>query len=168
VEEIPWHVWTANPRKFDIIVKFIRDTLPEVKDILVPTEVSERKLAKGKTKKQKTPLYGGYLFLQYQDSPSVWHRLNNHVFVLGYVGQCSGPDLTSVYNLRNVETLNKEEDKEFRVGDKVKVNCGPFKGTTGVVAIVRNSYIQVLTEAFGRNCVKTTFSPADLDIISRE
>jgi len=161
-----WHVWSARPNKFDIVANFIKDKIPQVKEVLYPTVVAEKTTAKGEVKKKKAPLYAGYLFLQYDDDPHVWHKLNDHPFITRYVGRCTENDLYSVYNLRNVENLNKEESKEFLVGDRVKVNGGPFKGLSGNILIVRPNYIQVGVEVFGRP-VKAAFDPSDLDIVER-
>src|SRR3972149_6106593 len=104
-----WNVWTTKPGKFDIVLKYIQENIPEIKEVLYPTVVAESKTSKGKEKKKRVPLYAGYLFLQYETNPHVWHKLNDHPFVARYVGVCLGKDLHSVYNLRNVEFLNKEE-----------------------------------------------------------
>ena len=159
-----WHVWTTKPGKFSFVVKYIEESVPQIKEILYPTVVSDKAARNGD--KKRVPLYAGYLFLQYDSDPAVWHKLNDHPFVSRYVGMCLGKDLHSVYNLRNVEFLNKEENKTFVEGDRVKVNSGPFKGMSGQVLIVRQSYVQVGIEVFGRP-VKAAFVPGDLDIVIR-
>ncbi len=163
-----WHVWTVNPNKFQVVSMFIEKEVTEVKEVLYPTVTSERKTSKGKIKTKKVPLYQGYLFLQYSEDPIVWHKLNSHPFITNYVGRCTQQDLFSVYNLKNVEHLNKEENKVCEVGDFVKIQAGPMKGFSGKVTLVRSDYIKISIEVFGRSGVPAVVNPADIDIISRE
>jgi transcription antitermination factor NusG len=165
-----WYVWVVKPGKFDLVKKFIEESIPEVTKVLYPTVTSEKVLKTGKVKKKKTPLYSGYLFLQYKhipENPSVWVRLKAHPFISNYVGPCTPADLASVDSLQKVETLNLEAVKKFEVGDLVTVNGGVFKSYRGVVVDISANTIRVDVDS-GNKRMKIVFSPDDLDILDRK
>jgi transcription antitermination factor NusG len=157
-----WHVWVVRPGKFDTVAKYIAESVPEVKEVLYPTvtkQINEKK-------KKRVPLYAAYIFLRYDHTPLVWHKLNSNPFVTNYVGPCTAKDLASVESLKKVETLNYTKTKTFVQGDLIKVNSGPFKDFSGRVISAGANYIQIVVSVFGRE-VKATFLPADLDIVDR-
>lgn len=165
-----WYVWVVKPGKFDIVKKFIEESIPEVKKILYPTVTSERTLKTGKVKKKKTPLYSGYLFLQYDhvpENPFIWIKLKAHPFISNYVGPCTPADLASVDSLQKVETLNLEAVKKFELGDSVIVNGGVFKSYRGSVVDISANTIKVDVDS-GSKKIKVVFSPDDLDIMDRK
>lgn len=165
-----WYVWTVKQGKFDIVSRYIEEKIPEIKEVLYPTITTERVTKKGERKKKKTPLYAGYVFLQYEhsyDNPSVWLKLNKHPFITRYVGPCTSKDLASVNSLQKIEKLNTEETKDFRIGDKIRVNGGVFKDMRGKVVGCSSSAVRVEISVFDR-LTKAAFSPVDLDIIKRE
>jgi transcriptional antiterminator NusG len=162
-------VWTVKSGKFDIVKKYIEDSIPEITKVLYPTVTSEKHSAKGEVKTKKTPLYAGYLFLRYEhkpDSPKVWISLNKHPFITGYVGPCTPKDLVSVDSLQKVESVSLEAVKNFEEGDSVLVNGGVFKGMTGKVVGLSSNLIKVEITMLGRPGA-VPFSPEDLDIVTR-
>lgn len=162
-----WYVWYIKFGKFDVISKYIEDKVPEVKKVLFPTITTECQLKSGEAKKKKTPLYGGYMFLQYHhnpDKPDVWLKLTKHPFVSAYIGPCTPKDLVSVDSLQKLEIVNSDSGlKKFCRGDFVRVNGGVFKNFTGKVLTVEDKVIRVEIEAQNKN-MKFVFSPEDLDI----
>lgn len=166
--EEEWFVWSVRSDKFEIVKCYIEDKIPEVVKVLYPTVTSERVTKKG-IKKSKTPLYAGYIFLQYIhniDNPVTWNKLNNHPFITRYVGPCTAHDLASVDSLQKVEKLNNEEVRNFVVGDKIRVNGGIFVGYLGYVSQLTSNSIRVDLERSGKS-LGVTFSPEDLDIVKR-
>ncbi len=167
-EEYQWYVWSIRVGKFDIIKKYIEEKVPEVKKVLYPTVTTEKCLKSGERKKKKTPLYSGYIFLQYnhsQENPVVWLKLSKHPFVSAYVGPCTPTDLVSVDSLQKLEVVNNGPIKHFRVGDLVRVNGGVFSGYSGKVIGASNT-INVELEVSNKS-LRFVFSPEDLDVISR-
>lgn len=168
-ENSQWYVWSIRVGKFDIVKKYIEDKVPEVKKILYPTITSERRLKNGESKKKKTPLYSGYIFLQYihnSDNPATWLKLSRHPFISNYVGPCTPTDLVSVDSLQKLEVVNSSPVKEFCVGDSVRVNGGVFQGYGGRVVAVSNT-INVEIEVSNK-CARFVFSPDDLDVVARQ
>lgn len=167
-----WYVWTVRAGKFDIVQKYIEECVPEVRKVLYPTVTTEKRTQKGEVKKKKSPLYAGYMFLQYaynEENPIVWLKLNKHPFITRYVGPCTAKDLASVDSLQKVEKLNNDEVRNFVVGDVVRVNGGVFVGFEGeVVRLASNSVAVELRRGGEGRTLKVVFSPEDLDILSRK
>ncbi len=164
-----WYVWSIKLGKYDLISQFIADKVPEIKNILYPTITTERHLKNGQIKKKKTPLYSGYLFLQYSHDPSnptVWFKLKGHPFITSYVGPCTPADLVSVDSLQKLEAVNKMDSKSFLIGDQIRVNGGVFKGYNGKVVATLDKAVRVEMESHNK-LVRFVFSPDDLDIIGR-
>ena len=163
-----WHVWTVRSGKFEIVERYIEEKISEVKKVLYPTVTTER-FTKSGIKKKKSPLYAGYVFLQYchdPRNPTVWSKLNQHPFVTRYVGPCTPQDLASVDSLQKVETLNNEEVRNFIKGDKVRVNGGVFVNYRGTVTNLTSNSVGVELERAGKT-LAVVFSPEDLDIMER-
>lgn len=163
-----WFVWSIRLGKFDTVSKYIEEKVPEVKQVLYPTVTTERILKDGTAKKKKTPLYSGYIFLQYEhdpENPHVWLKLKSHPFVTNYVGPCTPADLISVDSLQKLELVNNDTIKSFSLGDSVRVNGGLCKGYSGIVTAVMNKTIRVEIEAPKK--MRYVFSPDDLDIVGR-
>jgi transcription antitermination factor NusG len=159
-----WHIWVIKINKFDDVETYLK-TLPEIEEFLYPTATKEYKLKSGEIKKKRVPLYSGYLFLKYKDSPETYTKLSSYPFITTYVGVCTGKDLELVRQVRELELLNTT-NKNMQVDDMVRINTGPFKGFEGAVTSVTSSNIIVQISVFGRS-VNTTFSKDDADIIER-
>jgi transcription antitermination factor NusG len=165
-----WYVWTVRPGKFEVVERYIKEKVPEISKVLYPTVTTEKMDKKGGVKKKKSPLYAGYIFLQYRHddkNPSVWLKLNKHPFITRYVGPCSAKDLASVDSLQKVERWNNDEVKNFIVGDIVRVNGGVFVGFSGRVVYLTSNSVGVELSSLGKT-LKVVFSPEDLDILDRE
>jgi transcription antitermination factor NusG len=94
-----WYIWTVRPGKFDIVKAYIEKNVREVTDILCPTVTSEKQTKTGLKKVKVSPLYAGYVFMQYThdiDDPVAWVKINNHPFVVSYVGPCSAKDIALI------------------------------------------------------------------------
>ncbi len=94
-----WYIWMVRPGKFDIVRTYIEDSVKEVVSILCPIEVSERKTKTGRKKIKESPLYAGYIFLQYThdaNNPVAWVKINKHPFVVSYVGPCTAADIALI------------------------------------------------------------------------
>lgn len=167
-----WYVWTVRTGKFGVVQKYIEERVPEVRKVLYPTVTTEKRTLKGDVKKKKSPLYAGYMFLQYthsEENPIAWLKLNKHPFITRYVGPCTAKDLASVDSLQKVEKLNNDEVRNFMVGDEVRVNGGVFIGFGGKVVYLASNSVTVELQRSGEvRILKVVFSPEDLDILSRK
>lgn len=94
-----WFIWTVRPGKFEIVKAYLEKEVKEVSDILFPTETSEKETKTGSKKTKTSPLYAGYVFLQYTHDvtdPVVWVKINKHPFVASYVGPCTAADIALI------------------------------------------------------------------------
>lgn len=165
-----WYVWTVKVGKFDIVKSYIKEKIPSISRVLYPTLTTEKRTKKGDIQKKKSPLYAGYMFLQYnhdKEKPTTWLMLNGHPFVTGYVGPCSAKDLASVDSLQKVEKLENEKVKSFQLGDKIRVSGGVFAGYEGSVNCLTSNSVGVQLSKMGKT-LKVVFSPEDLAIVKRE
>jgi transcription antitermination factor NusG len=163
--DIQWHVWTIKPVKLETLLSKIKAKAPEVGEILYPTVA---KAIEGKPKaSRRVPLYSTYVFIQYEHTAELWHRLKEIKHLVRYIGPCSAKDLISVESLKRLETINNVpmEKKMFYAGQKIRANSGPFAGVEGEVVSISSNCIQTTINVFGRK-VRATFSRGDLDIIS--
>ena len=158
-----WYIWAIKINKFDEVERYI-STIPEIDEYLYPTTTKEYKLKAG-VRKKRVPLYSGYLFLKYRNTPEVFYKLNTFPFITTYVGVCSGEDLSIVKEVRELEYINLF-NKEIHVDDVVKVNSGPFLGLSGNVVSTTSANVCVALTVFGRS-VNVTFNKDDIDIIKR-
>lgn len=153
-----WYVWSVRPGKFEIVCRYIQDKIPEVNQILNPVSKDKRATKKEKNKS----LYGGYIFLQYKHSATVWHKISKHPFIITYVGPCQDKELASVVSLQKNEECSKEEVKDFSAGDTIIVIDGIYKGFSGVVTDTIEEAVKVSLKMDG---VKNSlvFNPRDLN-----
>lgn len=107
MEDLPantdqWYVWVFKPGKVDIVLKYIKDKIPEIKQVLCPSvSVKDRRNKKG-LKLREVQLYAGYVFLNYNHdpkTPTVWLKLSKHPLVSRYVGPCSDKELSFVVEM---------------------------------------------------------------------
>lgn len=94
-----WFIWTVRPGKFEIVKAYLEKEVKEVSDILFPTETSEKKTKTGRKKIKTSPLYAGYVFLQYShdvNNPVAWVKINSHPFIASYVGPCTAADIAAI------------------------------------------------------------------------
>jgi transcriptional antiterminator NusG len=162
-----WYVWTVRPGKFEIVKDYIESKVTEVKEVLYPAITTETVTKKGEIKRKTSPLYVGYLFLQYhhdEGNPVTWWKLNKHPFITRYIGPCTAQDLASAQSLKKVEKIDDELVREFRVGDEVRVDSGVFIGFRGSVKSKNRNSIGVELRSLGKT-LKVVFSPEDLVIL---
>jgi len=159
-----WHIWVIKLNKFEKVEEYIKG-LSEIEEYLYPTMIKEYKTGKV-VKRRRVPLYSGYLFMRYIDTPEVFHKLNTFPFITTYVGKCTRDDLELVRKVKNLEYLNYV-NKVIHVDDVVKINSGPFKDFSGTVISTSSSNICVVLSVFGRS-VNVTFNKDDADILKRD
>jgi transcription antitermination factor NusG len=87
-----WYVWTIRPGAFEAVKKYIEVHISGVSQIVRPSVTEEKVTKKGVARKKQTPLYAGYVFLNYYHdhaNPTIWVKLNDHPLITSYVGPCS-------------------------------------------------------------------------------
>jgi transcription antitermination factor NusG len=94
-----WYIWTVRPGKFHIVREYLEKNVIEVTNILCPTQTSEKETKAGRKKVKVSPLYAGYVFLEYAhdvNNPIAWVKIDRHPFVVGYVGPCTAADIALI------------------------------------------------------------------------
>jgi len=129
----------------------------EIDEVLVPTEevIEVRRGKKVTTERRFMP---GYVLVRMEMSDQGYHLINSMNRVTGFLGPQGRP-----MPMRDAEVnaiLNRVQEGEeaprtlltFEVGEKVKVNDGPFEDFDGLVEFVddANQRLKVTVSIFGR------------------
>ena len=129
----------------------------EIEEVLVPTEevIEVRRGKKVTTERRFMP---GYVLVRMEMSDQGYHLINSMNRVTGFLGPQGRP-----MPMRDAEVnaiLNRIQEGEeaprtlltFEVGEKVKVNDGPFEDFDGLVEFVddANQRLKVAVSIFGR------------------
>ena len=129
----------------------------EIEEVLVPTEevIEVRRGKKVTTERRFMP---GYVLVRMEMSDQGYHLINSMNRVTGFLGPQGRP-----MPMRDSEVnaiLNRVQEGEeaprtlltFEVGEKVKVNDGPFEDFDGMVEFVddANQRLKVTVSIFGR------------------
>ncbi len=129
----------------------------EIEEVLVPTEevIEVRRGKKVTTERRFMP---GYVLVRMEMSDQGYHLINSINRVTGFLGPQGRP-----MPMRDAEVnaiLNRVQEGEdaprtlikFEVGEKVKVNDGPFEDFDGLVELVdeENQRLKVTVSIFGR------------------
>ena len=128
-----------------------------IEEVLVPTEevIEVRRGKKVTTERRFMP---GYVLVRMEMSDQGYHLINSINRVTGFLGPQGRP-----MPMRDAEVnaiLNRVQEGEdaprtlinFEVGEKVKVNDGPFEDFDGLVELVDedNQRLKVTVSIFGR------------------
>ncbi len=129
----------------------------EIDEVLVPTEevIEVRRGKKVTTERRFMP---GYVLVHMEMSDAGYHLINSINRVTGFLGPQGRP-----MPMRDAEVnaiLNRVQEGEesprtlinFEIGEKVKVNDGPFEDFDGMVEEVDedNNRLKVMVSIFGR------------------
>lgn len=126
--------------------------------ILVAEEV-EIEFKNGKKIEKTKNLYPGYLFVEMKMTDEAWYIVRNTPGVTGFIGSSGGGAKPFPVSEKEIETIlrrmglsDKKVVVDFQVGDKVKVENGPFIGLEGTVESMsyESQSAIVLTVLFGR------------------
>ncbi|NRB00108.1 MAG: transcription termination/antitermination protein NusG [Rhodobacteraceae bacterium] len=144
----------AEQIRHSVIEKGLED---QIEEVLVPTEevIEIRRGKKVPTERRFMP---GYVLVRMEMSDEGYHLINSINRVTGFLGPQGRP-----MPMRDAEVnsiLNRVEEGEqaprtlisFEVGEKVKVNEGPFEDFDGMVEEVDedNQRLKVTVSIFGR------------------
>ena len=129
----------------------------EIEEVLVPTE-EVIEVRRGKKETSERRFLPGYLLVRMEMSDQGYHLINSINRVTGSLGPQGRP-----MPMRDAEVnaiLNRVQEGEdaprtlinFEVGEKVKVNDGPFEDFDGLVELVDeyNQRLKVTVSIFGR------------------
>ncbi len=129
----------------------------EIEEVLVPTE-EVIEVRRGKKVTAERRFMPGYVLVRMEMSDQGYHLINSINRVTGFLGPQGRP-----MPMRDAEVnaiLNRVQEGEdaprtlinFEVGEKVKVNDGPFEDFDGLVEFVDedNQRLKVTVSIFGR------------------
>ena len=129
----------------------------EIEEVLVPTE-EVIEVRRGKKVTAERRFMPGYVLVRMEMSDQGYHLINSLNRVTGFLGPQGRP-----MPMRDAEVnaiLNRVQEGEdsprtlinFEIGEKVKVNDGPFEDFDGLVEVVDedNQRLKVTVSIFGR------------------
>ncbi|MGH1460374.1 MAG: transcription termination/antitermination protein NusG [Paracoccaceae bacterium] len=129
----------------------------EIDEVLVPTE-EVIEVRRGKKVTSERRFMPGYVLVHMEMSDAGYHLINSINRVTGFLGPQGRP-----MPMRDAEVnaiLNRVQEGEesprtlinFEIGEKVKVNDGPFEDFDGMVEEVDedNNRLKVMVSIFGR------------------
>ena len=162
------HTFTGYENKVKISIEKIvenRGLGHLIYDVQVPVETSVVTNDKGEEKIVETKLLPGYVLIKMTMTDESWHVVRNITGVTGFVGPGSEPTpLTDV----EIEQFNVEirvDEPQFKVGDKVEVFDGPFKGYSGTVQEIGEDKKQlVILVSTGRRDIPMMIESKDVKI----
>ena len=137
-----------------------------ITQVLVPTEqVTE--VVRGRKKVSDKRFFPGYVLVEMMLDDATYHLIKDTPKVTGFLGAEGGKRPTPV-SQREIQALlgTVEESAErprpnitYEIGEKVRVNEGPFQSFEGLVEEVDNekARLKVTVSVFGRS------TPVDLD-----
>ena len=126
--------------------------------VIIP-ETTEVEIKDGVKKEKTKKMFPGYVFVEMVMSDEAWYAVRNTPGVTGFIGSSGkGAKPTPLLPqeidriLVNMGMSRLDIESELKVGDKVNVVDGPFKGMTGVVDTIdmENNRLNVLIDLFGQ------------------
>jgi len=129
-----------------------------VEEIFIPSEEIVRTKG-GKKRKINQKYFPGYVLIQMELTPELWHLLMNVERVSGFVGGSAKEPLP--LDEKELEGIRVQisdgfqqaaEEEEYHVGQKVMITEGPFNNFNGVIDEIsrERKKLKVLVSIFGR------------------
>ncbi len=126
--------------------------------VIIP-EITETEVKDGVEKTKKKKMFPGYVFVEMIMSDEAWYAVRNTPGVTGFIGSSGkGAKPTPLQPqeidriLVNMGMSRVDAESELKVGDKVNVIDGPFKGMMGTIDTIdlENNRLNVLIDLFGQ------------------
>jgi transcriptional antiterminator NusG len=126
--------------------------------VLIP-ETTEVEIKDGVKKEKTKKTFPGYVFVEMVMSDEAWYAVRNTPGVTGFIGSSGkGAKPTALPPqeidrvLLNMGMSRVDIESELKVGDKVNVIDGPFKGMIGTIDTIdtENNRLNVLIDLFGQ------------------
>ncbi|KAF0107491.1 MAG: transcriptional antiterminator NusG [Anaerolineaceae bacterium] len=139
----------------------------KVFDVVVPTQ-EEIEVRDGKRRTVERHIFPGYVLVNMILSEESWFVVRNTPGVTGFVGM---GNLPTPLRPEEVNQILKRMEAEapmvkvtFKVGERVRINDGPFNDFRGVVAEIdmERTKVRVMVSFFGRE------TPVELDFLQVE
>lgn len=165
-----WYVLHTYSGYEDAVEKALRQRIESLNmhdlifDVIVPKE-STITIKKGEHVTEKKRLFPGYVLVDMIVTDESWYVVRNTPNVTGFVGAGTTPVPVLPEEFDVIKKHLKQEEPKFninfRVGENVIINEGPFKGYEGLINSVdeKKGKIKVLVTMFGRE------TPVELDFV---
>lgn len=144
----------AEQIRTEVIEKGLED---EIDEVLVPTE-EVIEMRRGKKVTAERRFMPGYVLVRMEMTDQGYHLINSINRVTGFLGQQGKPMPMRDHEVNQI--LNRVEEGEatprtlihYEIGERVKVNEGPFEDFDGTVEAVDddNQRLKVMVSIFGR------------------
>ena len=159
-----WYILQAYAGYEMRVEKTIREKLKIAKleelveEIFIPSEEIIRTKG-GKKRKINQKYFPGYVLIQMELTPELWHLLMNVERVSGFVGgTMKNPLPLDEKELEGIRIQISDgfqqaaEEEEYHVGQKVMITEGPFSNFNGVIDEIsrERKKLKVLVSIFGR------------------
>jgi transcriptional antiterminator NusG len=142
------------------------DLADKIYDTLVPKE-KQVEVKNGKKRVISKRIFPGYVFVQMVMLEETWFAVRNTPGVTGFASAVSGQDPQPVSD-EEVARITKRMDADvsehkvqFKVGDVISINDGPFKGFDGAISEIdsQKGKLKVMVNMFGRE------TPVEIDAL---
>ena len=142
----------------------------KIYQVMVPEETIEVTDKKGKKKQKVTKLFPGYVFVEMEVEGEMdekaWFMIRNTPKVTGFLGSSGGgtkPVPVPVDEMNRILIslgMVEKSVMDFKIGDRIEVESGPFEGRVFDIASVNldAEEVIVLVEMFGGRSTQMTFS----------
>ncbi len=126
--------------------------------VIIP-ETVEIEIKDGVKKEKVKKMFPGYVFVEMVMSDEAWYAVRNTPGVTGFIGSSGkGAKPTPVppneidHILVTMGMSRVDIESELKVGDKVNIIDGPFKGMIGTIDSIdtENERLNVLIDLFGQ------------------
>lgn len=161
-EERQWYAVHTYAGYEDAVARYLRQRVDSLEmhdkifNVIVPKE-KKIKIKNGKRKTVEEKIYPGYVLVEMIMSEDSWYVVRNTPRVTGFVGADSTePAPISKEEVASIMArMTGEEPKfkvEYRVGEMVKINDGPFKDYEGKIDAIDEEHgkVKVMVPIFGR------------------
>ena len=127
--------------------------------VIIPEETVYETLKDGTKKEKKKKMFPGYVLVEMIMTDEAWYVVRNTPGVTGFLGS-SGKgakpipltpmEIDKILNGMGMSRV--DVDAELKVGTKVDIVDGPFKGMSGTIDTIdaENSRLTVLIDLFGQ------------------
>lgn len=142
------------------------DLADKIFQTLVPKE-KQVEVKNGKKRIVNKRIFPGYVFVQMVMTEETWFAVRNTPGVTGFASAVSGQDPQPVTD-EEVAKITKRMDADvaehkvqFKIGDVISINDGPFKGFDGAISEIdsQKGKLKVMVNMFGRE------TPVEIDAL---
>lgn len=136
-------------------------------DVIVPTE-EEIEVKEGQRRTIEKRVFPGYILVQMKLTEDSWYVVRNTPGVTGFVGMGNTPSPLQPHEVSHIlKRMEAEAPKvkvNFKPGQKVRINDGPFNDFIGTVGEIdaERAKVRVMVSFFGRE------TPVELDFLQVE